>query len=110
MCMKRVVRIPMRTDVIELLDGDRPVVLDRARNRLEVRNDAIVARPKIAACQDRGLMNGHGFDNNHAGPANRSFGIVGNVPFGRHAIFGHVGGVSSEHDPVSQGATAQLYG
>lgn len=96
----------MRSDVIELLDGDRPVVLDRARDLLEMRNDAIVVRSKIAACQDGGLMDGHGFDYNHAGPTERSLGIIGNVSFSRHAIFGHVGGMSPEHDPVSQRATA----
>lgn len=98
----------MRANVIELLDRDGAMPLDGVNHFSEMGNDRIVGVSKIAACQNGCCMDRHGLNDDHRGPADGPFGIVGGVPFGRQALDRHVGGVCAEDDPVVQCVRAQL--
>ncbi|MCY1292900.1 hypothetical protein D9M70_421430 [compost metagenome] len=98
----------MRPDMIELLDRDGFMFLDCLNHLLEVGNDAIVRMPEVAAGENGCGMHGHGFDDNHRGPADRALPVIGGMAFGRQALDGHVCGVGAEHDPVLQRVRPQF--
>src|SRR5262245_10200239 len=109
MRMIGIIRIAMGTDMIELLDRDRAILLDGGGDFPEMRNDAVVAGAEIAACQHCRRMHRHWFDDYHGSTANRPLSIVGDMLAVRHAILCHVGRVCAEDDPVTQRLLTQLH-
>lgn len=100
----------MRANMVELLDRDRAVFPDRRRDLPEMRDDTIVAGKKIPARQHGGGMDRHRFDHDHSGAADRTLGIIGNMPVAGHAVVRHVCRMRAEDDPVAQNVSAQTDG
>jgi hypothetical protein len=65
-------------------------------------DDGVVARPEVAARQDRGPMDRDRLHDDHPDAAERTFAVVADVPCAGQAVLGHVGGVRPEIDPAAQ--------
>ena len=68
----------------------------------------VVVVPEVAAGQDAGAMDRHRLDDDHAGPAERPFAVVADVPFAGQTALGHVRGMGAEGDPAAERAMAEL--
>ena len=73
----------MLTDVIQLLQDRCTMPVDRVGDLAKMRNDFVIAMPKIASGQNRGRMDRHGFNHDHRSASDRAFLIVTSMPFAR---------------------------
>ena len=108
---ERVVGVAVLTDVVQLVDHDDVAVggiPTRIRQSPEPGNDRIVVDSEVAAREHGGPMHRHRLDDDHAGTAERTFPVVGDVAIGDQTVLAHVGGVGAEVDPAAQRAVAQL--
>ena len=100
----------MLSNMVKLLQNDAAVLMNGISNRTKVRNHDIVIMAKIPACQHRGAMHRHRFDHDHRRTTDGAFLVIGAVPLCRQTLLGHVGGVGTEYDAVTQCFMTQLDG
>lgn len=102
MRMKRKIGIAIRSDMIELLDRNRAIRLDRICDLAEMRDHAVIGMSEVAPRQDCGRMHGHGFHHDHCRATDSPLSVVGDMPVAWNAIDGHIRSVRAEDDTVAQ--------
>ena len=93
----------MLTNVVQLLNHDRPVFMTGIGDAPEMGDDGIVAVAEIAAREHCRAMYRHWLDDNHCGTADGALQVVAQMPVAGQPINTHVGGMRAEVQAVFKG-------
>ena len=90
----------MLTDVINLLDHHRAVLVAGLGDEPKGRHDGVVLMTEVAPREHRGGVSGHRLDDDHRGAAGGALAVVAEMARAGQTLLGHVGGVRAEIEAV----------
>lgn len=108
--LEGIVEVAVRPHVIDLVNHHAAVCVAGIGDAAEMRDHRIVPVAEVAAGENAGGVNGDRLAHDHRRPAPGTFAVVPQVAFARQPVFGHVGRVGAEIEPVAKCFVAQAQG